>query len=134
MKQANCNRKGCDNYGRYARYCGHIEGSLKPVKPIAPRSKKLDKIMKKEYVPQVKEMVEKGEVCKVQSRVCIGKTNGFHHIQGRIGAKLLGPKKVPCCGPCNRFIEANDLWARSNGWKQSKHEPNYTRPLKIDTG
>lgn len=121
MKQELCQKKSCPNHGRYARYCGHWNGSVKEIKKPAPRSKKLAETMKKEYVPQVKEMVEAGTACKVKSPVCIGKAQGFHHLAGRIGEMLTEKKrKIPCCNPCNRFIEENDAWARANGLKDSK--------------
>lgn len=122
MKTNLCTVKGCINKGKYCRI--HPSGSLKPVKPIAPRSKKLDKVMRKEYVPQVKEMVEANTDCKVKSPVCTGMAQGFHHLQGR--GKNLMIKKIPCCNPCNLFIERNDAWARANGWKESKHK-NFSR-------
>jgi hypothetical protein len=102
----------------------HPGGGLKEKKPIAPRSKKLAEVMRKEYVPQVKEMVKKNTPCKVNSPVCTKKAQGFHHLQGRIGANLTDKKKkIPCCNPCNRFIEENDAWARANGLKLSKFSP-----------
>jgi hypothetical protein len=118
IKQDNCTDKNCPNYGRYSRYCSHVSGSYTPPKPIAKRSEKLDKIMRKEYVPEVKEMIEKGTLCAVNSPVCTKKAQGWHHLQGR--GKNLFKKRVPCCNPCNGFIEQNDLWARNNGWKISK--------------
>jgi hypothetical protein len=124
MKKEKCEVKGCPFEGKYCR--NHITGSVKEVKPIAPRSKKLDKVMKKEYVPQVKEMIEKGALCVIGSPVCTKKAQGFHHKKGREGKNLTGSDKVPCCNPCNSFLEQNDAWARANGWKLSKHS-NYKR-------
>jgi hypothetical protein len=125
MRAPLCTVKGCINQGRYCRL--HPSGSLKEPKKIAPRSEKLAKVMKKEYVPQVKEMVEANTPCKVKSPVCTGKAQGFHHLKGREG-KLLTDKrhKIPSCNPCNRFVEVNDAWARANGLKLSKHA-NYKR-------
>ena len=94
--------------------------NLKEQKPAKQRSKKLDKVMRKEYVPQVKEMLEANTPCKVQSAVCTGMAEGFHHLVGRIAGALTGDKKIPCCNMCNRYIEKNDAWARANGWKLSK--------------
>jgi hypothetical protein len=121
MEKHLCKVKGCLNEGRYCRL--HPSGSLKEPKPIAPRSKKLSEVMKKEYVPQVKEMVEKNTPCKVKSPVCTGKATGFHHLVGRLGKELTGKRKVPCCDPCNSFLESNDAYARANGWKLSKFNP-----------
>jgi hypothetical protein len=45
MKQENCTVSGCYNFGRYCRL--HPGGKLDKPKPIAPRSKKLEKVMKK---------------------------------------------------------------------------------------
>jgi hypothetical protein len=129
MAQQNCTDTKCPNYGRYCRI--HIKGSLKTPKPIAPRSKKLAEIMKKEYVPQVKEMVEAGTKCVIGSPVCTKVATGFHHKRGREGKLLTDKKhKVPCCNPCNQWIEKNDAHARAMGWKDSKHK-NYKREPKI---
>ena len=121
MQKDLCQIKSCTNYGKYARYCGHFSGQINKPKPIAPRSKKLEKVMKNEYRPQVKEMIEAGTKCKVGSPVCTGKAQGFHHLQGRIGKLLTDTKKkIPCCNACNLFIEENSMWARANGFKLSK--------------
>lgn len=125
MKNFICTEKGCPFEGRYCRR--HLGASLKEEKPIAPRSKKLEEVMKKQYRPQVKEMVDAGTMCVVKSPVCTGRAQGFHHLQGRIGKNLTDPKKkVPCCNACNRTIEQNDLWARNNGWKFSKFKKEET--------
>ena len=124
MNKNICSVKGCINEGRYCRI--HPVGSLNKQKPIAPRSKKLAAIMRKEYVPQVKEMIADKAECKIKSPVCIKKAQGFHHLQGREGKNLTGKKKIPACNPCNLFIEKNDAWARANGFKLSKHS-NYKR-------
>lgn len=124
MKQENCTVKSCINFGRYCRL--HVAGRIKIATPIAKRSEKLGKVMKKEYVPQVKEMVAKGTRCAIKSPACIGEAQGFHHPEGRETKKKLLKKKVPSCNPCNLFIEVNDAWARQNGHKKSKHA-NYKR-------
>lgn len=120
MKQNNCTVKGCINFGRYCRI--HPTGYLAPVKPIQPRSKKLEEVMKKDYRPQVKEIVEANTPCAVKSKMCTGLAQGFHHLAGREGKELTGKRKIPCCNMCNQFIEKNDAWARANGWKLSKHK------------
>lgn len=126
MKNKNiCQIKTCINYQKYCRI--HPAGSLDKPKPIAKRSKKLDKVMRKEYVPQVKEMVEKGTLCKVKSPVCVNVAQGFHHLVGGRGKELLSKRKVPCCNPCNTFIEQNDAWARANNWKLSKFNPDLNK-------
>lgn len=120
-----CTVKGCLNGGRYCRL--HISGTIKEVKLIAPRSKKLTEVMKKEYVPQVKEMIKEKTACKVNSPVCAKKAQGFHHLAGRIGTLLTDKKKkIPCCNSCNLYIETNDAWARQNGFKLSK----FSEPAK----
>ena len=83
--------------------------------------------MKKDYVPQVKEMLKADTPCSVGSPVCIREATGFHHLAGRIGELLTNKKKkIPCCDPCNSFIEQNDAWARTNGFKLSK----FSEPAK----
>lgn len=124
MADTLCDIKGCASYGRYCRL--HVAGKEKKITVIKPRSKKLDKIMRKEYVPHVKEMVSKGTECAVKSPVCTKMAQGFHHLEGREGKNLTGKKKIPCCNACNRHIESNDAWARSQGLKLSKHS-NYKR-------
>jgi hypothetical protein len=123
MEKNLCKVKGYLNEGRYCRL--HPSGSLKEPKKIVPRSEKLAKVMKKEYVPQVKEMVEKNTPCKVKSPVCTGKAQ-LSYPAGRIGKELLTTRKIPCCNMCNTWIEANDAWARANGFKVSRHS-NYKR-------
>lgn len=116
-----CNIKGCVNNGKtFCRLHGVGLTIKKQPKPIQPRSKKLSEVMRKEYVPEVKEMVGKNTPCKVNSPVCTKKAQGFHHLAGRLGKLLTDKKKVPCCNACNQFIEKNDAWARANGWKTSK--------------
>ena len=124
MKHGICHIKGCINEGRYCRI--HPAGALAIPKPIAPRSKKLEEVMKKEYRPQVKEIVEANTPCAVKSEVCTGTAQGFHHLAGREGKELTGKRKIPCCNMCNTYIEKNDAWARANGFKLSKHA-NYKR-------
>lgn len=126
MNKDLCDIPACSNHGRYARYCGHLNGEYKKPAQVKPRSKKLEKIMRKEYRPQVKEMVEAQEECRVKSKVCTGMAQGFQHLVGREGKNLTGKKKIPCCNLCNVFIEKNDAWARANGFKLSKHA-NYKR-------
>lgn len=125
MSKEVCNIKGCINYRK--PYCrNHAVGISikKQPKPVKPRSKKLAEVMVKEYVPEVKEMVAANTPCKVHSPVCTGKAQGFHHLQGRDGKNLTDKKKkIPCCNPCNQFIEKNDAWARANGFKLSKFSP-----------
>lgn len=114
MMQKNCTVKGCINEGKYCRI--HPSGELKEQKPIKQRSKKLDRVMKKEYVPGVK------------SPVCTGRAQGFHHLAGRLGKLLTDKKKkIPCCNACNTFIEKNDAWARANGFKLSKFSEPITK-------
>lgn len=120
MKITLCTVKGCPFEGRYCR--NHPGGNLKEVKPIAKRSKKLAKVMRKEYVPEVKEMIAKKTMCAVKSPVCIGRATGFHHPEGRLGENLL-KKKIPCCDPCNELLERDDAWARANGFKLSRLGP-----------
>lgn len=121
MSKGVCKVKGCVNHGKpFCRLHGIGLTIKKQPNPIKPRSKKLDKIMRKEYVPEVKEMVAKNTPCKVNSPVCTKWANGFHHPEGRIGGRLLSKMKIPCCNPCNTFIEDNDAWARANGFKLSK--------------
>jgi hypothetical protein len=117
-----CKVPGCRNENKpYCRLHNIGISVKKQPTPIAARSKKLSEVMKKEYVPQVKEMVKAGTPCKVNSPVCTGKAQGFHHLQGKDGELLTNKKKkVPCCNPCNGFIERNDAWARANGFKLSK--------------
>lgn len=128
MSKEVCNIKWCVNYGKpYCRNHGIGLTIKKKPEPIAPRSKKLAEVMKKEYVPEVKEMVAANTPCSVKSPECTKTAQGFHHLQGRIGENLTDKKKkVPCCNACNSFIEKNDAWARSNGWKLSK----FSQPAK----
>lgn len=121
MKEV-CSIKGCLNFGKpYCRAHGVGISVKKQPKAIVKRSKKLERVMQKEYRPQVKEMVDAGATCKVKGPVCTGMAQGFHHLAGRLGKLLTdNKKKIPCCNACNVFIEQNDAWARANGFKLSK--------------
>src|SRR5688500_10456702 len=127
MNKGICKIKGCINEGKYCRI--HPAGFLAPVKPIAARSEKLAKVMKKDYVPQVKEMVSAGTKCSIKSPVCTRIAQGFHHPKGRIGENLL-KEKIPACNPCNIWVEKNVPWAIANGVIKSRHS-NYKRQPKI---
>lgn len=113
-----CTTPGCIFFGKYCRL--HPTGSMPEQKPISPRSKKLDKVMRNDYVPQVKEMVEAGTMCELKTEVCTGRAQGFHHPYGKASEELLLTEKVPSCNPCNVFCEINDSFARQQGWKKSK--------------
>lgn len=115
-----CTVKGCWNHGRYARPCGHLSGKSAKPEPVAKRSKKLDTLMRKDYVPQVKEMVEAGTRCVIGSPDCTRTAQGFHHPHGKASDELRMSDKVPCCNACNTWIEKNDAAARAKGWKKSK--------------
>jgi hypothetical protein len=127
MKNRNiCSIPSCRNY---QSYCRLHQGYTVPVKseipkksdkqPIRKRSKKLAKVMRKDYVPQVKKMVEEQTECELKTEVCTGMAQGFHHPHGRTG-ELLMKKKVPSCNPCNLWVEVFDKEAREKGLKKSK--------------
>lgn len=118
MKQTNCTVDGCPNKGRYCRQ--HLSGIAPKKQRIDPRSAKMEKLMRKEYVPQVKEAVAAGTACAIKTEVCTGFAQGFHHPFGKASEELRLTNKVPCCNPCNVYIEANDAYARQMGWKKSK--------------
>lgn len=121
MEKSICNIPSCYNYKKpFCRLHNVGISTAKKPAPIKPRSEKLDKQMKKEYVPEVKEMVEKNTPCAVKSPECTKLAQGFHHPNGRIGKLLMDKERMPCCNPCNSFIEKNDAWARANGFKKSK--------------
>jgi hypothetical protein len=120
MNKDLCSNKACHNYGKYGRYCGHLEGKSAKPTAIPARSQKLAEIMKKDYVPKVKEMVAAGTKCKAKTPDCTKIAQGFHHPNGRIGELLLDEEKMPCCNACNLWIEKNDAAARSLGLKKSK--------------
>lgn len=121
MSANRCTEKSCVNYDKpYCRLHGVGISTAKKPAPVKPRSEKLDKKMKKQYVPKVKEMVAANTKCAVKSPDCIKIAQGFHHLQGRDGEQLTGKAKIPCCNPCNVYIEKNDSWARSKGLKKSK--------------
>lgn len=119
MKQSLCNEPSCYNYQRYCRL--HISGSLKEPKPIAKESKQRKEV-NKDYLPAAKEYIKKHPLCKIKSAVCTGKSQHVHHLKGRIGDMLTDKKYwMPACDKCNSWLEQNDLWARQNGFKLSKH-------------
>lgn len=103
----------------------HYPGA--PPKPIAPIKKVSEKralINRKEYEPAKKEVKkEKGNVCLVNSPVCIKEPVRIHHLKGKSSRELLSDKKymLPCCDPCNGYIESHTAWAKQNGFKLSKH-------------
>jgi hypothetical protein len=125
MNKDLCTVVGCLFNGKYCRL--HPGGKLKNPTKLKPRSDKLEKVMRKEYRPQVKEMVEANTPCNVNSPVCTKVAQGFHHLAGKEGELLTNrEKKIPCFNMCNLFIEENHAWARANGFKLSRHA-NYKR-------
>lgn len=119
MIKSVCTIKGCPNHGRYCRI--HPAGEWKEPKKPAQFSKKREEVNKKVYSPLVAEVLKANPNCTVKSPVCTGKAQGLHHLKGRTGELLTDRENVvPCCNPCNQFIEKNDAWARANGWKKSK--------------
>jgi hypothetical protein len=122
-----CTTKGCLYYGSYCRI--HIQGVEKKKTYIKPLSDKRARIQRQEYIPLVKMKLSANAKCAVQSPACTKVAQGLHHVAGKENAKKLVDSKnvVPCCNACNTYIESNTSWAKQNGWKESKHKPNYKR-------
>lgn len=60
--------------------------------------------------------------CEIQSPECTGKTEGVHHVKGKISHELLIDETywMAACNRCNQYVESHDEWARANGFKLSK--------------
>jgi hypothetical protein len=122
-KQANCNDPKCKNYGKYARYCMHVTGSLKPVKPIPVASKKMVKSLA-EYQKIAAKFKRDHPVCQAQLKdVCKTKTTDVHHMKGKIGELLTDTKYfLAVCRSCHSVLETNPLFARERGFSLSRHK------------
>jgi hypothetical protein len=122
MEKSICNIPSCRNYQRYARYCGHMGGSLKEPKPIAKESKERKEINRKEYAPKAAEFVKNNPVCQINSPVCTKKSQCVHHTIKKDSKELLLGETYwkASCFPCNNWIEQNDAASRVQGLKKSK--------------
>lgn len=93
----------------------------KKKKAIKKRSKKMTTVMaevKKLYPIFLKANSE----CAIKAPGCIGQSTVVHHVKGR--GKKIGDQNtwVPCCPPCNSYVEQNHQWAADRGFKQSRHK------------
>lgn len=119
--QTNCTVAGCINFGRYCRI-HRGEQPKKEVKPIAKVSEKRKAEDQEDRKNSKQEKKEKGAVCIVNiPGVCIKSPVHWHHIEGRSSkdARTNPKKRVPCCNPCNGWIEANSAMAKKLGWKKT---------------
>lgn len=52
---------------------------------------------------------------------CTGRTEGVHHMEGRIGKNLTDTtKKIAACNSCNRRAETHPLEAKKLGLSKSR--------------
>lgn len=119
-----CAVPSCSNYMRYCRFHqmlqpAPVEKKVSKIKPVSAKRKDINK----EYRKIVKGFLKDKPFCAIKSAVCTKITEGPHHMRGRIGQLLLDTKfMMPSCNACNLYVEENDLWARKNGFKLSKHD------------
>ena len=60
--------------------------------------------------------------CKIRSPECSGISQGMHHLEGKetIEKLLNTDKMIPCCNPCNGYVEKFPKWAQERGFKLSR--------------
>lgn len=109
--------------------CGYFfSGSYCPVCETPPEKKKPKRIAhnskkrveeNREYSQKRKEFLEENPICQVHN--CGQKSDQVHHKKGRTG-KLLTNKKyfLAVCGLCHDYIENNPLWAKAQGYSESR--------------
>ena len=107
--------KYCINHNRI--YGTKEEKKKVPVKKISDKRKRESR----EYRKIVKEKIGSLGVCKVVSPECTYIATGLHHLQKRSPANYKDPENlIPCCNPCNLYIEINPVWAKENGFTISR--------------
>lgn len=119
MKQTNCEVKGCLNFGRYARYCGHFTATAKEVKQIAKTGEKLKEDLK-EYKPIRDQFLKDNPFCEAGLKGCGVKSSEVHHKRGR-GKNLSKVETfLAVCSSCHSLIENNPAFAKANGLSLSR--------------
>lgn len=102
-------------------FAGPKPDKVKP--PIAKQSPKRKK-EQKVYVRIVKRKLKENELCQVKAEGCKGKATGLHHPLKRSPATWLNESElIPCCDPCNLWIELNPEKAIELGFSKSKFTP-----------
>jgi hypothetical protein len=101
-------------------------GSVKPQKEVKAIPKRSEKMQ--DAIKEVKELYAiflakpENQSCIIGAKGCTIKATVVHHSRGREGKQLSNVKDwMPACPSCNGYVEANDGWARRNGFKKAKH-------------
>ncbi len=91
------------------------------IKKVANSRKEAEK----QYRQKAKKFRQEHPLCEIKSSVCTRKTQGVHHVKGRLGDLLLDEKYWKgACNACNSYVESHPVWAIENGHKISKFKPN----------
>ena len=110
----------CKCYKLRSGKCSYCKKGAK--KGINKVSKKRAVINKTLYKP-IADKVKENQVCAIKSPVCIGLPVNIHHPRGKQTIELLidPGNMMPCCDPCNGYLEANTLWGKEKGFIKSRH-------------
>jgi hypothetical protein len=105
---------------RRALKLGQVQPEKKPRKKI-PKVSKKRAVINREYAA-ISRPIWRGKTCEARTPDCVKWAQGIHHPEGKETIeKLLDPDNMmPCCNPCNSWIEKNDATARKMGLKKSK--------------
>lgn len=101
---------------------GFPNGGKKFSLKTGQRSEKMKGIMAA-IKPLYKSFLSTKPYCEIRSPVCTSEATCVHHTAGRGMDHLMDTNTwEAACDPCNKYVEANDKWARENGHKYSKHK------------
>lgn len=75
----------------------------------------------REYAEKTRPLWQ-GVPCKIRSPECTGMSQGMHHPEGKetIEKLLNTHKMIPCCNPCNGYVERFPKWAKERRFKLSR--------------
>lgn len=88
--------------------------------PIKRRFSKKRQRLNTKYSAKSKQFREDNPLCVIHSSDCIRVTQGVHHVKGKATHDLLMDENhwLPCCNPCNLYIETHSEWAKKKGFKK----------------
>jgi hypothetical protein len=111
-----CKEPSCIFFGRYCRIEGHVEiQSKKPgIAKVAAERQQVNK----EYEKVKREFLAKKKFCEV----CMTEpATAVHHKRGRVGKYLTDVRYfLATCFPCHRLIEEDPLFAKREGYSESR--------------
>jgi hypothetical protein len=108
MNKNLCQQDDCYNRGRYARICGHLQDEEKESKENLS-----------EYLKARKVFLLTHKTCQVGT--CKKAAKEVHHKKGRSKKYLCDPKTfLAVCPGHHKFIEEHPIWAKENGYSESR--------------